>query len=318
TTLILYVSLPGVRATDMRGSEFAELQSFMAIVEHGSFVRAAESLNVTASALSQSMKALETRMRVQLLHRTTRRVHLTEAGGHLAARLQPALDEVSAAVADTSQLATRPRGRIKVHAMRLGSRLYLEPYLPAFLEAFPDIRVDVTLDDASLDIVQQGYDVSIRLGEMLDQDFVGLPLGPCIRQIAAASPAYLNNFGYPEVPADLGKHRCITWRWPGQLGSYQWEFFKDGQWQKVSLDGVLSFNDQRIALEAAVRGAGVAFWAEDQIQPYVDRGELVPLLTDWSAPFAGFYLCFPKQHQHSAVMRAFIDFLKQRVSVSLD
>ncbi|WP_417329398.1 LysR family transcriptional regulator [Halomonas cupida] len=300
----------------MRGSEFAELQGFMAIVEHGSFVRAAESLHVTASALSQSMKNLESRMRVQLLYRTTRRVHLTEAGEHLATRLRPALNEVSAAVADTAQFSTRPHGRIHVHAMRLGSRLYLEPYLPTFLEDFPDIRVDVTLDDASLDVVQQGYDFSIRLGEMLDQDFIGLPLGPRIRQVAAASPSYLESFGYPLTPAELGQHRCITWRWPGQPGSYQWEFFKDGQWQKVSLEGVLSFNDQSVALEAAVRGAGIAFWAEDQIQPYVERGELVPLLADWSAPFEGFYLCFPKQHQYSAVMRAFIDFLKQAIPVS--
>ncbi|MGO2241097.1 MAG: LysR family transcriptional regulator [Halomonas sp.] len=302
----------------MRGSEFAELQGFMAIVEHGSFVRAAESLQLTASALSQSMKSLEHRMHVQLLHRTTRRVHLTEAGEHLAARLRPALEEVSAAVADTSQFATRPHGKIHVHAMRLGSRLYLEPCLPAFLKAFPDIRVDVTLDDASLDIVQHGYDFSIRLGEMLDQDFIGLPLGPRIRQVAAASPSYLEDFGYPKTPADLRRHRCITWRWPGHLGSYQWEFYKNDHWLKVSLDGVLSFNDQHAALEAAARGAGIAFWAEDQIQPYIERNELVPLLTDWSAPFEGFYLCFPKQHQHSAVMRAFIDFLKEEISVGSD
>ncbi|WP_110654783.1 LysR family transcriptional regulator [Salinicola halimionae] len=302
----------------MRGTEFAELQGFMAIVEHGSFVRAAESLDVTPSALSQSTKALESRMGVQLLHRTTRRVHLTEAGKHLADRLKPALNEVSAAVTDTSLLATRPRGRIRVHAMRMGSRLYLEPHLPDFFDAFPDIRIDVTLDDASLDVVHQGYDFSIRLEEMLDQGFVAIPLGPRIRQVAAASPSYLERFGYPETPADLGGHRCITWRWPGQLGSYQWEFFKDGQWLKVTLDGVLSFNDQRIALEAAVRGAGVAFWAEDQIRPYVDNGELIPLLTDWSAPFEGFYLCFPRQHQNSAVMRAFIDFMKQTIRMPSD
>ncbi|MBL7250083.1 LysR family transcriptional regulator [Alloalcanivorax sp. C16-2] len=296
----------------MRGTEFAELQGFMAIVTHGSFVRGAESLNITPSALSQSMKALEARLGVQLLHRTTRRVRLTEAGERLAARLEPALGELSAALADASLLADRPRGKIRIHAMRLGSRLYLEPHLPEFLDEYPEIKVDVCVDDAAVDTVADGYDVSIRLGEMLDQDFVALPLGPPIRQIAAAAPDYLERFGHPASPADLRDHRCITWRWPGHLGCYQWEFFRNDRWLRVTLQGVLSFNDQRLALEAAVRGAGVAFWAEDQIKPYVARGELVPLLEDWSAPFEGFYLCFPKQNQKSSVLRCFIDFMKER------
>lgn len=302
----------------MRGTEFTELLGFLSIVEHGSFVRAAEALEVTPSALSQSMKGLEARIGVQLLHRTTRRVGLTEAGERLSTRLRPAMDEVSAAVADTSQMAERPKGRIRVHAMRLGSRLYLEPYLADFFEAFPGIKIDVTLDDASLDIVQQSYDVSIRLGEMLDQDFVALPLGPKIRQVAAATPDYIARFGRPQAPADLRYHRCITWRWPGQLGSYQWEFFKDGSWLRVMLDGVVTFNDQRAAMEAAARGVGIAFWAEDQMQPYIERGELVPLLEDWCEPFEGFYLCYPKQQHHSAVMRTFIDFMKRRVLAIAD
>lgn len=302
----------------MRGTEFSELQGFMAIATYGSFVRAAESMNITPSALSQSMKALETRLGVQLLHRTTRRVRLTEAGERLVSRLHPAIEELTAAVAEASQLATRPRGRIRIHAMRLGSLLYLEPHLAAFLDEYPDIKVDVTLDDAPVDTVKEGYDVSIRLGEMLDQDFVAFPLGPRLRQIAAAAPAYLERFGRPETPADLKEHRCITWRWPGHLGSYQWEFFKEGQWFKVTLNGALTFNDQRATLDAAAAGAGVAFWAEDQVMPYVERGELVPLLEDWSAPFEGFYLCFPKQNQKSAAMDAFLNHMKRHAWSAFD
>lgn len=141
---------------------------------------------------------------------------------------------------------------------------------------------------------------------------VGLRLGPALRQIAAASPDYIARFGKPETPADLHAHRCINWRWPGQIHPYRWEFSREGRWFSVAVDGPLIVNDQRIALEAALDGVGITFWLEDQIQPYVRAGKLVPLLEDWCETFPGFFLCYPRQRETLASLRAFVDFLRER------
>lgn len=295
----------------MRGNEFAELQAFVAISRHGSFVRAAEELQISPSALSQTIRALEQRIGGRLFNRTTRSLSLTDAGERLLARLAPALDEVAAAVVEVSHLASRPTGRLRVHALRLASRRYLEPIYPAFCEAYPEITLDVVIDDATMDLVAAGFDVGIRLGELLEQDMVGVRLGPELCQVAVASPAYLARHGTPQTPADLHKHRCINWRWPGQVHPYQWEFLGEQRWFSVAVDGPLIVNDQRVALEAAVNGVGIAFWVEDQAEPYVREGKLVRLLEGWSGSFPGFFLCYPQQRQHSPALRAFVDFLRQ-------
>ncbi|WP_106478887.1 LysR family transcriptional regulator [Phytohalomonas tamaricis] len=296
----------------MRGNEFAELQAFVAVAERGSFVRAAEALQVTPSALSQTIRGLEARLNIRLFNRTTRSVRLTTAGARLFKRLQPVFEEVTAAVADAASLGERPSGRLKIHAFRLASQVFLEPAFEAFLTAYPDIVLDVTIDDSTVDIVAEGYDAALRLGELLEQDMVGVRLGPQLRQIAVASPDYIARHGKPRTPSELHQHRCINWRWPGQLHPYQWEFKKDDSWFSVAVHGPLIVNDQRVALEAAVNGIGIAFWAEDQMAELIRAGKLVPLLDEWCAPFDGFFLCYPQQRHHLASLRAFVDFFKQR------
>ena len=295
----------------MRGQNYAELQAFVAIAERGSFVRAAEELQVSPSALSQTIRSLEERMGVRLFNRTTRSVSLTIAGEHLLERLRPALQEVANAVENACLFGEKPSGRLRVHALRLASRVFLEPIFQPFSEAYPEIELDVVLDDRPVDIVTEGFDATLRLGELIEQDMVGIKLGPELRQIPAASPSYLERYGYPETPYDLENHRCINWRWPGQIHPYRWEFKRDTEWFAIAVKGPLIVNDQRVAIEAAVTGVGIAFWLEDQMEPFIQAGTLVPLLQEWCAPFDGFYLSYPRQRQQLASLRAFIDFLKK-------
>lgn len=296
----------------MRGSEFAELQAFLAVAEQGSFVRAAEAMQVSPSALSQTIKGLEGRLGVRLFHRTTRRVGLTQAGERLSRRLKPAIAEVEAAVTDASELGERPRGRLRLHAFRVGYQLYLEPLLAAFADAYPEIELDLTLDDQPVDMIEAGFDGAIRLGELLEQDMVAISLGPMLRHCVVASPEYVARHGKPRTPSDLHRHRCINWRWPGQMHPYQWEFQRDGGWFRVAVHGPLVVNDLRAMLEAAVNGVGIAFTVEAWAAPLIRRERLVTMLEPWCAPFEGFYFCYPRQRHHLAAMRAFIDFLKQR------
>lgn len=295
----------------MRGSEFADLQAFLAVAEQGSFVRAAEALQVSPSALSQTIKGLEARLDVRLFHRTTRRVGLTQAGERLLARLRPAVTEVEAAVRDATELGARPRGRLRIHAFRVGYQLYLEPLLAEFARTYPEIELDLTLDDQPVDMVETGYDGAIRLGELLEQDMVAIPLGSMLRHCVVASPAYVARHGKPRTPSDLHHHRCINWRWPGQMHPYQWEFQRDGTWFRVAVHGPLIVNDLRAMLDAAANGVGIAFGVDAWVSPLIREGRLVTMLEPWCAPFEGFYFCYPRQRHHLAAMRAFIDFLKQ-------
>lgn len=296
----------------MRGSEFADLQAFLAVAEHGSFVRAAEALQITPSALSQIIKGMEARLDVRLFHRTTRRVGLTQAGEHLLARLKPAMTEVQSAVADVTEFGRRPQGRLRIHAFRVGYQLYLEPLLAEFSSSYPEIELDLTLDDQPVDMIDAGFDGAIRLGELLEQDMVAIPLGPAIRHCVVASPDYIARHGKPLTPSELHHHRCINWRWPGQMHPYQWEFHRDSGWFRVAVHGPLIVNDLRAMLDAAANGIGIAFAVEEWAAPLIREGRLVTMLDEWCAPFEGFQFCYPRQRHHLAAMRAFIDFLKRQ------
>ena len=297
----------------MRGFEFDALRALACIGRSGSFAAAARELQVSRSALSETVRKLEARVGIQLLHRTTRSVCLTEAGAALLGRFQPAADEIDAALHEARQVAGRPSGTIRVHAQRLGFEMFLRPALPEFLDRYPDIVADVRIDDAVTDIVSGGFDLGIRLGELLDQDVVGIRLGPDIRQLAVASPAYLSRHGTPVIPKDLLSHRCLLFRWPGHDAIYGWEFQQPGDaWFTLPVSGPLIVSDQRAAVEAAVAGAGIAFWVENEVRPFIEAGQLVALLDAWSGRFPGFSLTFARNRHRSAAVQALIDFLRDR------
>jgi DNA-binding transcriptional LysR family regulator len=195
------------------GADYNQLRAFVAVGELLSFSRAAESLGVSASALSQMVRGFEERIGVRLLNRTTRSVALTDAGENLLRRVRPAVSELGDAVGQVRRYRERPAGVVRIHAFRSAARTYVEPILATFAEAYPDVVLNLTLDDEVVDVVAGGFDVAIRIGEVIEKDMVVAPLGEELRQIAVASPDYLALHGRPEHPRDLVRHRCIQWRW---------------------------------------------------------------------------------------------------------
>jgi DNA-binding transcriptional LysR family regulator len=291
-------------------SDFGQLRAFVAVAEALNFSRAAETLDVSASALSQMVRALEERVGVRLLNRNTRNVSLTEAGDQLLQRVRPAVRELGAAIGQTSALRERPTGIVRVHCFRAAAELFLRPLLRPFHDRFPDVVLDITLDDEVVDIVAAGFDVALRIGEVIEQDMVAIKLGPELRQIAVASPDYLARRGTPQHPQELAAHSCIGWRWPGHQSTYKWEFQDNGRWFAVAVEGPLISNLKDFGLQAAIDGLGIAFASEQMIAPHVASGRLVPLLEAWSAPFPGYYLCYPAQRQMAPPLRAFIDSVR--------
>ncbi|MET3725693.1 LysR family transcriptional regulator [Sphingomonas trueperi] len=291
-------------------SEFGALRAFAAVAEQRSFSRAAEQLGVSSSALSQLIRGLEERLGIRLLHRTTRSVSLTEAGAALLADVAPAIDSLAGALDQARSAARQPTGTVRLHCFHAAADRFVVPILPKLARDFPDITLDLTIDDTVVDLVGSGYDAGIRIGELIERDMVAARLGGDIRQLAVAAPAYLAEHGVPQTPKDLLQHRCIRWRWPGQPGPYAWEFFEKGHWFSVAVDGPLITSSRAVMVDAALAGVGIAFLKEESVVDAFARGELVPLLTDWSVPFPGYYLCYPQQRQMAPALRAVIDTIR--------
>jgi DNA-binding transcriptional LysR family regulator len=295
-------------------TDFGQLRAFVAVAEALNFTRAAEKLGVSSSALSQLVRSLEERVGVRLLHRNTRSVSLTEAGDRLFQRVKPAVEELGAAMGQTSHLREQPVGLVRIHCFRTAADLYVRPILRSFHETYPDVVLDITVDDEVVDVVEGRFDVAIRIGEVIEKDMVAVRLGPDLRQVAVASPDYLARRGSPQHPRDLLSHQCIGWRWPGHERPYKWEFLENGQWFEVAVEGPIIVNSKEFCLQAALDGVGIAFPTDQLSAPHVVAGRLVPLLERWSAPFPGFYLCFPAQRQMAPPLRALIDAVRSKAA----
>lgn len=290
----------------MRGSEFAQLQAFVAVAEHGNFARAARHLGVSASALSQTIRTLEARIGARLLNRTTRSVAVSSAGEQLLGRLLPAMRDLDTAVMAATDIGTTPSGRLRINSIRLAAMHYLAPSITKFLEAYPRIDLEIVTDDRLADIVATGFDAGIRLGEKLQRDMVAVKIGGPLRLVAVAAPAYLAKFGSPAHPRDLSNHRCLNTRWPTDGSLYRWEFERAGEELEVQVDGPL-ISEAEILIGAARDGLGIAYLMDIQVGDALARGQLVELLSDWSPTFPGFYLYYPDRRQVSPALRAFID-----------
>jgi DNA-binding transcriptional LysR family regulator len=295
-------------------TDFGQLRAFVAVAEALNFTRAAEKLGVSSSALSQLVRSLEERVGVRLLHRNTRSVSLTEAGDRLFQRVKPAVEELGAALGQTSHLREQPVGLVRIHCFRTAADLYVRPILRSFHETYPDVVLDITVDDEVVDVVEGRFDAAIRIGEVIEKDMVAVRLGPDLRQVAVASPDYLARRGSPQHPRDLLSHQCIGWRWPGHERPYKWEFQENGQWFEVAVEGPIIANSKEFCLQAALDGVGIAFPTDQLSAPHVVAGRLVRLLERWSAPFPGFHLCFPAQRQMAPPLRAFIDAVRSKAA----
>lgn len=295
----------------MKRDELNDLAAFVVVAEQASFTRAAARLGISPSALSHSMKALETRLGLRLLARTTRSVATTEAGEQLLRSLRPAFDDIGAALAAVSHLRDTPAGTLRITAPRHAAVTVLWPMLPDFLDAHPDIRIELTIDEALTDIVASRYDAGVRFHDRLAKDMVALPLGPELRPAVVASPGYFARYPPPRKPQDLGAHRCINYRYASSGDFYRWEFEKNGVPCQVRVEGTLVFNDSELMLAAAIAGHGVAYLLEDQVERELAAGRLQRVLQDWCAPWAGYAFYYPSKRHKPPALAALVDAIRR-------
>jgi DNA-binding transcriptional LysR family regulator len=294
----------------MRGAEFAELKAFVAVAQERSFRRAAVRLGVTPSALSHVIRALEERLGTKLLHRTTRSVAPTEAGATLLARLLPAMAELEEAVGEVGAFGDRPRGRLRLNMPRLAAEMVLAPRLGQFAQLYPEIVLDLVVEDKLTDIVAGDFDAGIRPGERVQGDMIAVRLTPDLRPSVFASPAYLSSRSIPLTPHELGDHRCINYRWLHNGSTHRWHFERDGVSLDVLVEALLTINDTNLIIAAALGGAGFAYILEDVVTEYVRTGRLVRVLDDWCQPTSGFHLYYSGRRHMSAPLRAMVDFFR--------
>ncbi|MHB1299343.1 MAG: LysR family transcriptional regulator [Burkholderiales bacterium] len=295
----------------MRGIEFAELRAFMEVVEQGNFARAAAYLGLAPSTLSQTIRSLEERLGVRLLHRTTRSVSLTEAGEHLLARIRPAFGELFAAVESINDFRDAPAGTLRLSVSTIPAQMILAPLLKGFLGAYPGISLDITVDSTHVDIVKGRFDAGIRYGRLIAQDMVMVKASPPSRIIAVASPEYLAAHPTPKTPQELQNHPCIRFR----MGNQQllvWEFERNRQKIEIGVNGPLVVNDVDLMVKAARDGIGIGYMAEAYIRRDIADGKLVPMLTDWSPMYESWYLYYASRHHLPAPLKAFIQFLREK------
>lgn len=286
------------------------LETFALIVRCGGFRAAAAERGVSSSVISQTMGALEHALGIRLLNRTTRSIAVTEAGERLLERLGPALDDIRLALVELDQLREKPSGTLRINAPGPAVDHVLCPLAFAFMEAYPDVNVEIVGDAAIVDIVEQGFDAGIRFGQQLAQDMIAVPIGPPLRYAIVASPDYLLRCGRPESPSDLIKHNCIRRRYPGGTLA-TWAFEKAGEVVEIAPEGRLTLSSAYQELQAAIAGQGIAHVFDDYARAAIENGTLVELLADWSPKLPSWFLYYPNKRHNSAAMRAFLDFVRR-------
>ncbi|NBJ10673.1 LysR family transcriptional regulator [Microvirga arsenatis] len=288
-----------------------DLQAFVAVAREQSFTKAATKLGVSQSALSHTVRGLEAQLGLRLLTRTTRSVAPTPAGERLLMTMGPLLDEIEAGLAALSEFRERPAGTIRITAGEHAAHTVLWPALERLLPDYPDIKVEIDINNGLTDIVAGRYDAGVRLGEQVAKDMVAVRIGPDTRMAVVGAPSYLASRSQPKTPEDLTAHDCIGLRMQSG-GLLTWEFEKGGREVNVKVEGRLVFNTSLMALEAAVAGYGLAYLLEDRVQACVADGRLVGVLEDWCPPFSGYHLYYPSRRQPTPAFSLLVDALRYR------
>lgn len=296
--------------TNMLKENFNDLIAFLVVAQEKSFTRAAAKLGLSQSALSHSMRALEERMGIRLLTRTTRSVSPTEAGERLIERIGPHFQDIENELSSLKDMRDIPAGNIRLTAGEHAVDYVLWPVLRDFMVRWPDINVEVTVDNALMDIVTQRFDAGIRLGEAVAKDMIAIPVSPPMRMVVVGSPAYLRQRGTPVTPADLQQHRCVNMRLPTAGGLLPWEFSRAGKALKARVEGQLTINALRHRIEAARAGMGLVYIPEDSVEREIANGELVGVLDEWCEPFPGYYLYYPSRRQHTTAFSLFVEAMR--------
>jgi DNA-binding transcriptional LysR family regulator len=296
----------------MRRENIYELLGFLAVARERSFTKAAAHLGLSQSALSHSIRSLETALGVRLLTRTTRSVSATAAGERLLQTIGPRFEEIEAELVALNELRDKPAGMIRITAAEHAANTVLWPKLAKFLPAYPDIKVEIVIDYALNDIVRHRYDAGVRLGEQVAKDMIAVRIGPEMRMSVVATPAYFSKHPAPKTPQDLIQHNCINLRLPTHGGLYPWEFEKAGRELKVRVEGQLIFNSGTQILNAALAGCGLAYVPEDVAQAHIAKGRLKRVLKDWCDPFRGYHLYYPSRRQASPAFTLLVEALRHR------
>ena len=296
----------------MTVESYDQLAIFAVVAQERSFTRAAARLGMSQPALSRAMRQLEERLGVRLLARTTRSVAPTQAGEHLLQVIAPRFDEINNELALLSKFRDRPAGKLRITAGEHAAIAVLQPVLAQLLPDHPDLSIEIIVDYGLTDIVTEGYDAGVRLGEQVAKDMIAMRIGPDMRMAVVGSPAYFSRYPKPVIPADLVAHNCITLRMPTHGGLFMWEFEKNGQALKVRIEGQLVFNNIAMRLESALQGLGLAYMPEDAVRPHIEQGHLIRVLEDWCEPYSGYHLYYPSRRQSSPAFTLLREALRYR------
>lgn len=295
----------------MDRGDLANLTAFIAVADHLSFRAAASRLGVTPSALSHTMRQLEERLGVRLLHRTTRSVSVTDAGHRLLERLRPAIDQIEGALEDLNQERNRPVGRLRIYALHIAAAAVIAPIWLRFLSTYPEIHLELQLGEAPVDIVAKGFDAGIGPQDRVAADMIIVRVMGPMKVAVVAAPSYLARRRAPSTPDDLAQHSCVEFRRAADGAVYEWAFERNGQSQKISVGGRVMVGDPDLAVRAAVDGLGIAYTIEALAEPFLRSGQLVQILEDWSPCFGGLFLYYPSHRQVPAALRALIDMIRE-------
>lgn len=295
----------------MHRSDLHDLLAFLAVARERSFTKAAKKLGVSQSALSHTMRALESRLGARLLSRTTRSVAPTEIGERLLRSLGPRFDDIDAELKALGDVREKPAGSIRITATEHAAESTLLPKLTKFLRAYPDIKVEIGIDYGLTDIVARQYDAGVRSGEQVAKDMIAVRIGPDMRMAVVGTAAYFRNRPVPKKPQDLVRHNCINLRLPGNA-LYAWEFERGGRELRVRVDGQLTYNTTVQMLNGALAGAGLAYLPEGMVLSHLAKGRLIRVLQDWCAPYSGYHLYYPSRHQSSQAFTLLVDALRHR------
>jgi DNA-binding transcriptional LysR family regulator len=293
----------------MRTTDLSELAAFDAVARHRSFRRASEERGVTASAISHAVSNLEARVGIRLLNRTTRSVSLTDAGAMLLSQLSPAFDEIGSALDALNQFRDTPFGKVRINAPNSIAPFVLGPVIGPLIAANPHLELEIVATDRLVDIVEEGFDAGIRLGESLRDGMTAVKIKPRLKFAVVGAPAYFATRPVPRTPADLTEHICVRNMYPSGVG-YPWSFGRNGEDIDVEVRGPVALHDHELMIETALAGVALAYVWEDRARPYVESGRLVGCLEDWLVPEDWLYLYYPTRRYISAGLRAVIDMLK--------
>jgi DNA-binding transcriptional LysR family regulator len=291
--------------------ELDGMATFVAVAETKGFRAAGEQLGVSHSAVSQSLRRLEERLGVPLVRRTTRSVNLTEAGEQLYASLRPALDEVRAVVAAVGELGNAPRGTLRVHTSSAAQVLIGESLLTGFLTEHPHVKLDLVVSEVAVDIVAEGFDAGIQLGEVIDKDMIALPVTGDLRFAVVGAPSYFARRGVPKHPRDLVGHDCLNWHPTSGAPPYRWEFTENGRDFSVAVPARVLSTSSELNRRLAIAGLGVTLSFEPHVREAIESKKLGRVLEKFCAPFPGYYLYYPQRRHASRALRALIDHLRQ-------